>query len=196
MGLRRCSGTSLLWQTRLIILGSTETLYHYSWYRILVTTSTSNTRVNRNLGHHEANGVLGAIRYLGSQVPEIDRTRWGEVELLLTKCCQLLEWPNQDRTSWLELWSISHPCGNDISKGCFFYRLVVHEDMRSIKLHIGLVGRSTMYWNQGQRIKVFVFSSGTLYLVWCCWSPCHWLAPLRHHLHWEIHGKVTIRKLS
>ena len=123
MGLRRCSGTSLLWLTRLIILGSTETLYHYSWYRILVTTSTSNTRVNRNLGHHEANGVLGAIRYLGSQVPEIDRTRWGEVELLLTKCCQLLEWPNQDRTSWLELRSISDPCGNDISKGWFFLQI-------------------------------------------------------------------------
>ena len=123
MGLRRCSGASLLWLSRLIILGSTETLYQYSWYRILVTTSTSNTRVNRNLGHHEANGLLGAIRYLGSQVPEIDRTRWGEVELLLTKFCQHRDWLNQDRTSWLELWSISHPCGNDISKGFFFKRL-------------------------------------------------------------------------
>ena len=87
MGLRRCFGTSLLWLTRLIILGSTETLYQYSWYRILVTTSTSNTRVNRNLGHHEAMGLLGAIRYLGSQVPEIDRTRWEEVELLSQKFC-------------------------------------------------------------------------------------------------------------
>ena len=157
MGLQRCSGTSLL--CSIIILGSTETLYQYSWYRILVTTSTSNTRVNRNLGHHEAKGLLGAIRYLGSQVPEIDRTRWGEVELLRQNFVNILV----DRTRiGLHGWSygafltLAAMTSQKVFflKDCHtfcFWLCNVHENTRIIKVYIGLVGRSTMDWDQWQR---------------------------------------------